>query len=116
MAIGQPLRHAGTAQGLRSPRDGASRIGAAGAGLARRWMALSSINTASTYDDKTAVINGFPTTGPDGANFVQQLVSITDNTISTLDWRVANWAFYSPARLYHRSGDIDTSTTQEHLA
>jgi hypothetical protein len=67
-------------------------------------------------DDKTAVINGFPTTGPDGANFVQQLVSITDNTISTLDWRVANWAFYSPARLYHRSGDIDTSTTQEHLA
>ena len=83
---------------------------------AGRWMAMSSIDSAATYDDKTAVINGFPTTGPDGANFVQQLVSVTDPTIDVVSWQTANWAFYTPATLYHRSGDIDNSTTQEHLA
>lgn len=91
----------------------ANHPGGMGAG---RWMAMSSIDSAATYDNKTAVINGFPTTGPDGANFVMQLVSVTDPTIDAPIWQTADWEFYTPAKLYHRSGDIDNSTTQKHLA
>lgn len=81
-----------------------------------RWMAMSEIDSAATYDNKTAVINGFPTVGPDGTNFATQFVSVTDPTISSPAWQTANWEFYAPANLYHRHGDIDNSTTKKHLA
>lgn len=81
-----------------------------------RWMAMSLIDAASMYDDKTAVINGFPVSGPSGSNFTQHLVSITDPTITTAAWQAANWEFYTPASLYHRSGNIDSTTTQAQLA
>jgi V8-like Glu-specific endopeptidase len=80
------------------------------------WMALSSIDDAANYATKQAVINGFPVDGPDGSNFVAQFVSITDPTIANPAWQTANWEFYSPAHLYHRSGAVDSSTTQQQLA
>lgn len=80
------------------------------------WMALSSIDNAAGYIGKQAVMNGFPVDGPDGDNFVAQFVSVTDPTITTPAWRTANWEFYSPAHLYHRSGAVDSSTTQQQLA
>lgn len=78
------------------------------------WMAMSALNAASDYESKTAVINGFPAQGPEG-NIAIQNIWVSDPTISDPALRDANWELYSPVHLYHRYGDVDTATTQQHL-
>jgi V8-like Glu-specific endopeptidase len=81
---------------------------------AGRWMAMSDLDSGGSYQNQIAVINGFPTEGPD-SSIGSGGFWVTDSTISDPNLRTAFWEFPTSVNLYHRHSAVDSATTKHHL-